>query len=560
MPRLADATAHLKTDNSELKKGLDSGEQEVSGWGGRLGSVMQGVGLAVGLGVANVVMDAAGKVGQFMADSVGAASDLNETVSKTGVVFAENSAAVLAWAENASSALGQSRQGALDAASTFGNLFVSMGMSSGPSAEMSMNLVQLASDLSSFNNISPEEALEKLKAGMLGSAEPMQSLGVNMTAAMVSAKGLEMGLAATTEELTPAMLAQARYALILEQTKTAQGDFARTSDGLANQQRIVDAQWKDLSATIGQGLLPVQLAFTTALNDLLKAVLPPLAAFMTSTVVPAMAAMGEVIRSTVGPAIEWIQGIFSGFGDTLDEQTNGPMAYLRRWFDTNMPRIQAIVETVLGAITAFWEQHGARITAFVTTFLDWMVRFWGTQFETILDVVQVILQLLTGDFEGAGRTIQNIVARWWEFFRDAFSAIRRTITSIDWGAVGRAVVDGIWRGMQSAWGGMQSWFDDRLQEMRNMLPFSEPKDPASPLRNLSASGEAIVDQIRSGIERAGALMPPALGMQPAAAGAGVGAGGTINITLNISGYSDAQGVYGAGRDGILAGLRAAGLR
>lgn len=557
MPRLADATAHLKTDNSELKKGLDSGEQEVSGWGGRLGSVMQGVGMAVGLGVANVVMDAAGKVGQFMADSVGAASDLNETVSKTGVVFAENSAAVLAWAENASSALGQSKQGALDAASTFGNLFVSMGMAAGPSADMSMNLVQLASDLASFNNIDPAVALEKLRAGMLGQSEPMQALGVNMTAAMVSAKALEMGLAATTEELTPAMLAQARYALILEQTKTAQGDFARTSDGLANQQRIVDAQWKDLSATIGQGLLPVQLALTTALNDLLKAVLPPLAAFMTSTVVPAMAAMGEVIRSTVGPAIEWIRSIFTGFGATLDEQTNGPMAYLHAWFETNMPRIQAIVEAVLGAIQTFWDEHGAAITAFVTTFLDWMVRFWGTQFETILDVVQVILQVLTGDFEGAGNTIRLIVSRWWEFFRDAFNAIRRTITSIDWGAVGEAVVDAIWDGMQASWGGLQSWFDDRLQEMRNMLPFSEPKDPASPLRGLAASGEAIVDQIRSGIERAGALVPPALGMQPQAMAAGAGA--PISITLNITG-GDAAGIGISARDGVLAGLRAAGVR
>jgi predicted PurR-regulated permease PerM len=557
MPRLADATAYLKSDNSELKKGLDEGEQEVSGWGGRLGSVLQGVGMAVGMGVANLVMGAAQQVGQFMGESVTAASDLNETVSKTGVVFGDSSAAVLAWAENASTALGQSKQGALDAASGFGNLFVSMGMAAGPSAEMSMNLTQLASDLASFNNISPEEALDKLRAGMLGSAEPLQSLGVNMTAAMVSAQALEMGLAATTEGLTPAMLAQARYALILEQTTTAQGDFARTADGLANQQRVQDAQWKDLQATIGQGLLPIQLALTTALNDLLKAVLPPLSAFMTSTVIPAMTELGNVIARVVTPALAMMTGDFGDLGGGITNFTNGPFAGVVRTIQTALPQVQAAIQRFVDAATAFWAQWGDEITWVVTSTLEWVATYMGAMMQTIFDIVTVVLQLLTGDWESAGNTLQGILSRWQQFFSDAFAAIVRTIQNIDWGGVGRAILDTLWAGMRAAWDSGVDWFEDRLRDLRNMLPFSEPKDPSSPLRGLTKSGEAIVGMIQQGIDQAANWTLPALN-GPSMAGAGAGA--PISITINIGGGSDAAAVGIASRDGVLAGLRAAGLR
>jgi len=556
MPRLADATAYLKSDNTDLKKGLDEGEQDVSGWGDRLGSVMQGVGLSIGMGVAGIVTDAAARVGQFIADSVGAASDLNETVSKAGVVFGDQSTAILAWAETAATALGQSKQGALDAASGFGNLFVSMGMATGPSADMSMGLVQLASDLASFNNMDPTEALEKLRAGMLGSAEPMQSLGVNMTAASVTAKALEMGLAATADALTPAMLAQARYAIILEQTKTAQGDFTRTSDGLANQQRIMDAQWKDLSATVGQALLPVQLALISTLNKLTQDVLPPLSGFITTRVVPAMEAISSIIRSSVGPMIEQAKQWFTSLGTTMNGQVNGPMNYLSGWFYQNMPRIQQIVNTVVSALTAFWETHGERITAITETLFGWMTAFWDTQFKTILNILQAALQLMTGDFDGAGATIRGILNDWRIFFERVFREIGQMITSIDWGGIGRRILDALWAGMRASWDAGIDWFRDRLQEMRNMLPFSEPRDANSPLRGLSRSGEAIVEQVRLGIDRAPGWTLPNLQM-PALTGA---SGGPVNITINISGAADGTGVGLAARDGLLTALRSAGLR
>jgi len=561
--KLADAVAYLTTDDTELKKGMGSAEKTVESSGNKFGSVLQGVGMAVGMGIAGIAADAAGKVVSFMGDSIGAASDLGETVSKTGVVFGDSSAAVLEWSQNAATALGQSKSEALAAASTFGNLFVSMGMAKDSSADMSTNLVGLASDLASFNNMDPAEVLDKLKAGLLGSAEPMQSLGVNMNAAMVSQKALEMGLAATTDALTPAMLAQARYAIILEQTGTAQGDFARTSDGLANQQRIADAQWADLSATVGEALLPVMTALITTTNQIVQEVLPPLTAFVKDNVMPAMTAMGETIGSVVGIAQEW----FGKLKGSVNTDAIAPMNFFKGWLDQNMPRIQQIVQTVLSALTSFWEAHGKKIMDALQTLLGWLEQFWGVQFRTILNIVQAVLQLLTGDFEGAGNTLKGILNDWRLFFESIIktivNGIRTWFTSIDWAQVGRDILNGIANGIRAGAGAItdaaRSAAQSALDAAKNLLGIHSPSAVAA-----EEVGQPFAEGIGAGIraslaDMAGGGNTGLQGLmggiqQPAAAAAG-----GISITINVSG-GDSAGVGTAARDGVLSALRSAGLR
>lgn len=273
---------------------------------------------------------------------------------------------------------------------------------------------------------------------------------------------------------------------------------------------------------------------------------------------------GEVANSLgaiFGPALERAQQLFGVVGEAVSRFVNQNLNFFSGWIAQNMPRIQQIVSNTLSAITGFWNTHGAAIVAAVQRYFGWIMDFWSLIFRTLLNIVQVFLQVLTGDWEGAGQTLQGIVRDWWTTLRRIFSDMIASIVelwrSVNWGGIGRAIVDGIWSGLQSAWGGLQSWFQDRLRDWRNMLPFSEPKDPASPLRGLSKAGKAIVDQVRSGIERAADWALPDLRM-PQVAGAGAGA--PISITINISGVADAEGAGRASRDGVLAALRAKGLR
>lgn len=194
---------------------------------------------------------------QFFKQFIDAASDLNETVSKSRVVFGDMSKSVEDMGNSAASSMGMSKNAAIGAAATYGNLFVSMGLSQQKSAEMSMTMVQLAADFASFNNVGTDVALEKIRAGLVGESEPLKAFGVNINEAALKQEALNLKLWNGKGTLDAATKAQAAYSLILKQSATAQGDFARTADGVANKQRINQARIEDLTASIGKGLLPV---------------------------------------------------------------------------------------------------------------------------------------------------------------------------------------------------------------------------------------------------------------------------------------------------------------
>lgn len=202
--------------------------------------------------------------------AVSMASDLYETQNKVGVIFGSSAKNIQAFANNANKALGQTQNEALTAASTFGTFGKAAGLAGDDLATFSTDFVTLASDLASFNNSTPEEATLALGAALRGESEPLRRFGVLLDDATLKAKATEMGIYSGNKALTAQQKILAAQQAILEQTTDAQGDFARTSDGLANQQRILKATLEDTVTQIGMALLPaVQavLPFLTAFAD-----------------------------------------------------------------------------------------------------------------------------------------------------------------------------------------------------------------------------------------------------------------------------------------------------
>ena len=192
--------------------------------------------------------------------SFNAASNLNEALNKNQVVFGQHARAVQRWASTSSAAMGIARTDALETVGTFGNLFTSMGLGRGRAAGLSMDIVQLGSDLASFNNTSPTDALDALRSGLVGEIEPLRRYGVNLSATAVAQKAFAMGLTPkvmNATDINPATKALATYQIILDQTKNAQGDFLRTADGAANVLRSIRGGVSDLAGRIGQQLFPV---------------------------------------------------------------------------------------------------------------------------------------------------------------------------------------------------------------------------------------------------------------------------------------------------------------
>ena len=248
------------------------------------------------MGVALAAAFGAQQIGSFFKDAVDAASAAEEATSKVGVVFGESSDAVLQFADNATEAFGQSSNQALEATGTFGNLFRAVGLAEDQSADFATTLTGLASDLASFNDTDVDDALTALRSGLVGETEPLKRFGVNLNEATLKAKALELGLSDGKATLDSAAKAQAAYSLILEQTSLAQGDFARTADGLANSQRTLAAEFENAKTEIGQGLLPVASELVGIASDELI----PLITELADVAVPLLSTAFEVAGPFIG--------------------------------------------------------------------------------------------------------------------------------------------------------------------------------------------------------------------------------------------------------------------
>lgn len=269
-----------------------------------------------------------------------AASDTNEAVNKVDVVFGQAAAGVRDFTEDAATSLGLSRRAALDYTGTLGNLLLSTGQSAQASAEMSTTLVQLAADLGSFNNVGTEEALEAIRAGLVGETEPLKRFGINLNDATLRQEALNQGIYDGTGVLSAAQKSQAAYAIILEQSATAQGDFARTSDGAANKAKILAAQIDDQKARIGEGLLPAYsglLSAGTRVADVFDALPPSVGAgtlaltgmggaalFLTPKVIEggrAIRELGGLVRSGASQAFDFARGLDRTRAASIGAQT-----------------------------------------------------------------------------------------------------------------------------------------------------------------------------------------------------------------------------------------------
>lgn len=198
--------------------------------------------------------------------SIQAASDLSETINKTGVIFEGSREQILEWSKTSAKALGQSRRQALDAASTFATFGKAAGLGGGELVDFSKSLTVLSSDLASFYNTSPEDAITAIGAALRGESEPIRRYGVLLNDAALKQRAMAMGIYDGNGALTAQQKVLAAYSEILAQTSDAQGDFERTSKSLANQTKTLTSNLEDFKAEVGQQLLPVVSDYIGALN------------------------------------------------------------------------------------------------------------------------------------------------------------------------------------------------------------------------------------------------------------------------------------------------------
>jgi len=259
MATLAKLVVKLVADVTEFSKGMDTAVQKYA----KIGKSMAEIGDKMTLRVTLPLIAAGGAAIKF-------ASDLEETRNKTATVFGDMAGQVMEMGKSADIGMGMSENAALSFASTFGAIEKNMGLTTDQVAEMSIQLTQLTADYASFHNLAPEEAFEKIKAGLVGSSEPLISLGKDLRVTAVEAYAMAHGIGKAGEALNNQELALARYGLLLSQSGDEMGDFSKTADGLANSTRTVKALFENTLASFGETLLPIATQFMQALIPILN--------------------------------------------------------------------------------------------------------------------------------------------------------------------------------------------------------------------------------------------------------------------------------------------------
>ena len=269
--------------------------------------------LATGI-IASFAAVAAG-AGLLIKSSIGEASDLEESLNAVSVAYGNSSNAIVKLGEDAASRLGVT-QSAFNASAVRFSAFAERVVGAGNDVSGFVDSITTrASDFASVFNIDVSEALQVFQSGLSGEAEPLKRFGINLLDTEVKAYALESGLLKVNQQMTEDIKTQARYGLLMQETAKTAGDFANTSDGLANSQRILSSEFTDMQATLGNALLPVMASLVSQVKDDLLPIVERFGDWLQSPEgINAVREFGE----SMGDALDFTVNFTTGLADNLD--------------------------------------------------------------------------------------------------------------------------------------------------------------------------------------------------------------------------------------------------
>lgn len=377
------------------------------------------------------------------------ASDYNETFSKMEQVFKGNSKQVEAWAKNSLKEFGMARETAYGMVATFGDMSMSMGLSSDEALQMSTSVAGLAGDMAAFHNVSLDVAQTALNSIWTGETESLRQFGIVMTQTNLDAFALEKGLGKTFQQMSQSEQVQLRYAYVMENTANAHGNYLLTNKEAAGQMKTLSESVKELAANIGQVLLPIITPILTKLNEWISKLLEMdegQKKFIV-TIAGVVAAIGPLllILGSMANAVSSIAGLFatggifnSALGATTAAAggTEAATMGLGAALSTIIGPILAVVAAIAGVIAILigaWQQSetfrnavGTLIETIQLKLQDAMARIQEAlapgilAFQNFFAIIGPILQQI-GDF--IGNNIVPMISWFMTSFIDAFTAV-----------------------------------------------------------------------------------------------------------------------------------------
>ena len=257
----ADGTILLKTDIDQagINRGISTMKRGISS----LTSQVAKLGAAIGIAFGISALVAFGKA------AVDIASDLQEVQNVVDTAFRSMSYKIEEFSKTAIESFGISELTAKRTASTYMAMAQGMQIAAGAGSDMAINLTALSADMASFYNVSQEIADTALKSVFTGETETLKQFGIVMTDINLQEYARQRGIEKSISAMTQQEKTMLRYNYVMEQTKLAQGDFAKTSDGWANSVRVLQERWKQMQGQFGQAFMAIGSLFIPVVNDMI---------------------------------------------------------------------------------------------------------------------------------------------------------------------------------------------------------------------------------------------------------------------------------------------------
>ena len=409
------------------------------------------------------------------AASVKLASDLEESTSKVEVVFGSMSEYVKQFAEDSLNSYGLAKGSAMEMAGTFGAMATSMGMSQKEAAKMSTSLTALAADMSSFYNVSTEVAQTSLQGVFTGETEALKKFGIVMTQTNLEEFAAKQGKVYSAMSEGEKVLT--RYAYVMDATKDAQGDFARTSDGTANSFRVFKESLQELGEAFGQQLLPIITPIVQTLTSLIQKIaeLPePVQKFI---------AVILLLVAAIGPLLLIVGSLMSSFGAIV---TNAPLiasAFMKigeaagvmaAALGLSVPELLAIVAVIAVVAVAAYEivEHWDEISAAAQD----MVQKVRNAFNKLLDLNDQLKNKVNGIVSAIVDAFKSLPGKIVEAIRGAIQKIQDVFDQIVKTAKesGQHMIEGFVQGIKDKVSKVVDAVKKVADTVKDFLGFSRP--------------------------------------------------------------------------------------
>lgn len=441
----------LKKDRF-LKSTTETGEKfrELEKSAKRLSKANEGVAKSYEK-VADKVNEASQKTKQYADEIKSTMLDLNEKM--TGYTYDEEGNATA----TGNKSLGMDADMLLQYQGTYAQMASGMGLAADEATIVSNALSMLAGDWSSLRNVSFESSFQKMTQALAGQSRAVRSLGIDISQARLQQLLYDNGIDVSITKLNNAQKTELRMIAILEQSKVAYGDLAKTINTPANQLRMLEQNLKNLSRAFGNLFIPMLKTVLPYLNGVaiaLTRIFQYIGSLMGVKISDSVTSSKDIdpyenIEESAEDAEESVTSLkrsVQGFDqlhilsnassadtgddiqDTLDDLLNDDyQKYLDEWskaFDEMKSKAQEIADKIMEAFEKLKE---------MLNFDDWG-NFGEKLAEKINEWIEKLKDLL--DWEN----LKKIVEPWINRFTTLFNGL---VDKIDWYNLGQAIGNGL---------------------------------------------------------------------------------------------------------------------